>query len=164
MYVENEKLYVDICDWLERRKIDPTAKMGHYTQVAIINIANGLVKRWNFRDYTWTDEMALDAIEVCVRYLHNYDPKFKNAHAYITRTCFSACVNRIKKENRQIRTKYRYYLHAVPDIEEYDEDGNQIQVDYSFFKDIGDKLKEPVSKKGEVVEPDVDPGLTEFME
>jgi hypothetical protein len=164
MYVENQKLYADICDWLERRKIDPTAQMGLYTQHAIINIANGLVKRWNFREYTWTDEMSLDAIEVCVRYLHNYDPKYKNAHAYITKTCFSACVNRIKKENKQIRAKYRYYLHAVPDIEEYDEDGNQIHVDYSFFKDIGDKLKEPAGKKVVEEEVDEDAGLMQFMD
>lgn len=166
MYVDNKKLYEDICDWLERRKVDPKAQMGIYTQKSIIEIANNLVKRWNFQNYTWRDEMALDAIEICTRYLHNYDPKFKNAHAYLTKNCFSACVTRLKKENRQTRIKYKYYLEAIPELEEFDDDGNPIQIDYSFYKDIGDKLKENnETKKIEPLEPVAgdDEGLMEFL-
>lgn len=167
MYVDNKKLYADICDWLERRNVDPQAKMGDFTARAIILIANNLVKRWNFQNYTYKDEMALDAIEICARYLHKFDvTKYKNPHAYITKICEQACITRLKKESRQTRIKYRYYLEAIPDLEEYDDEGNPIQVDYSFFKDIGEKLKEGSDlKKAATIEEDTqeDDGLMEFL-
>lgn len=165
MYVENAKLLKDMIDWKERREVNPQAQMGDYTAKAIILIANNLVKRWNFQNYTWRDEMALDAIEVCVRYLHNFDTtKYSNPHAYITQACHRACVNRLKKESKQLRAKYAYYLHAIPDLEEFDEDGNAVQIDYSFYKDIGEKLKASPDKKHVMVE-EVEPGgLAEFID
>ena len=164
MYVDNKLLYEDIVDWHKRRETNPVAKMGDYTANAVILIANNLVKRWNFQNYTWRDEMALDAIEVCARYLHKYNTQYKNVHAYITRICERACVNRLKKENKQTRIKYKYYLQAIPDLEEYDDDGNAIQIDYSFFKDIGEKLKEVPGKKVVPLEDVEQGGLAEFID
>lgn len=164
MYVDNKLLYEDIVDWHKRRETNPVAKMGDYTAKAVILIANNLVKRWNFQNYTWRDEMALDAIEVCARYLHKYNTQYKNVHAYITRICERACVNRLKKENKQTRIKYKYYLQAIPDLEEYDDDGNAIQIDYSFFKDIGEKLKEVPGKKVVPLEDVEQGGLAEFID
>jgi hypothetical protein len=164
MYVDNKLLYEDIVEWHKRRETNPVAKMGDYTAKSVILIANNLVKRWNFQNYTWRDEMALDAIEVCARYLHKYNTQYTNVHAYITRICERACVNRLKKENKQTRIKYKYYLQAIPDLEEFDDDGNAIQIDYSFFKDIGEKLKEAPGKKIVPLEPVEEGGLAEFID
>lgn len=166
-YVDNKKLYEDMVDWHNRRQIDPNAKMGDYTARSVILISNNLVKRWNFQNYTWRDEMSLDAIEICCRYLHKYDIQYKNVHAYITKMCERACINRLKKENNQLKAKYKWYLEAIPEIEEYDDDGTQIQIDYSFYKDIGEKLKEetPLKKPYKVLPADQveDIGLAAFL-
>lgn len=164
-YVDNATLLRDMVDWQKRRETNPAAQMGDYTAKAIILIANNLVKRWNFSGYSYRDEMALDAIEVCVRYLHNFDTtRFDNPHAYITMACHRACVNRLKKESKQTRAKYHYYLQAIPDLEEFDDDGNSIQIDYSFYKDIGEKLKAPPGKKP-AVDDEIEPGgLAEFID
>lgn len=165
MYVENKKLLEDMIAWKQRRETNPQAQMGNYTANAIMLIANNLVKRWNFSGYSYRDEMALDAIEVCVKYIHNFDPdRYSNPHAYITQACHRACVNRLKKESRQLRAKYAYYLHAIPDLEEYDEDGNAIQIDYSFYKDIGEKLKASPDKKQAIIEDQEPGGLSEFID
>lgn len=166
-YVDNKKLYEDMVDWHNRRQSNPSAPMGNYTANAIILIANNLVKRWNFSSYTWKDEMSLDAIEICCRYLHKYDIQYKNVHAYITKMCERACINRLKKENHQTKVKYKWYLEAIPDIEEFDDDGNHVQIDYSFYKDIGEKLKEePLYPKKKTDVPDEDNediGLAAFL-
>lgn len=163
-YVNNKLLYEDMVDWEKRRAENPSAQMGNYTAQSIILIAENLVKRWNFSGYTWRDDMALDAIEVCVKYLKSYNTQYTNVHAYITRMCERACVNRLKKENHQVKIKYKYYLNAIPELEEFDDDGNPVQTDYAFYKDIGEKLKEAPGKKIKPIEPDEDCGLSRFID
>lgn len=166
MYVNNKKLYEDIADWLKRRESDPMARMGEYTAQAILLVANNLVKRYNFSNYTWREEMVGDGVECCVKYLKNYNLKFTNPHAYLTTVCYSAFVNRIKKENHQNHIKYKIYINEVVDIEEFDDDGNQIHVDYSFYRNIGEKLKEqkPKEKAEALDEPKPEVGLEAFLE
>lgn len=163
-YVDNKLLYADMVDWEKRREVNPDAQMGDYTARSVILIADNLVKRWNFSGYTWRQEMSLDAIEVCVRYLKKYNTQYTNVHAYITRMCERACVNRLKKENKQTRIKYKYYLQAIPDLEEFDDDGEPIQIDYSFYKDIGEKLKEAPGKKIVPLDAAEEGGLAEFID
>lgn len=165
-YVDNKILYAEMVAWQERRAINPDAEMSPFIANAILLIADGLTKIWKFQNYTWRDEMRGDAIEICCRYLHKYDTQYKNVHAYITKTCERAFINRLKKENKQLRVKYRYYLEAIPDLEEFDEDGNPMQFDYSFYRDMGEKLKgEPFSYNKDKDEPESDEsiGLSEFL-
>lgn len=142
MYLNNKKLYQDISEWQGRRDINPDALMGEYTAECILLVAHNLVKRYNFANYTWREDMIGDGVECCVKYLKNYKLEYTNPHAYITQICFTAFVNRIKKENHQNRIKYKVYVSDVADIEEFDDNGNQIHIDYSFYKDIGEKLKD----------------------
>ena len=53
--------------------------------------------------------MILDAIENCLIYMDNFDPKkSSNPFAYFTQITYYAFVRRIQKEKKYLQTKYRY--------------------------------------------------------
>jgi len=80
-----------------------------YIGDCFIKIANHLAYKSNFINYTFRDEMVLDAIENCLTYMHNFDPnKSSNPFAYFTQISYYAFVRRIQKEKRQLQTKYKY--------------------------------------------------------
>lgn len=69
---------------------------------AIINIAEGLSNRYNFRNYTYVDEMAEDAIYMAVRAVKNFDPsKSTNGFGYFTFIMWRAMTGRIKAEHKE---------------------------------------------------------------
>ena len=80
-----------------------------YIGDCFIKIANHLAYKSNFINYSFRDEMILDAIENCLTYMHNFDPeKSKNPFAYFTQITYYAFIRRIQKEKRQLQTKYKY--------------------------------------------------------
>ncbi|MGP2429917.1 hypothetical protein ACTUMX_10720, partial [Escherichia coli] len=90
-YVNNKELLQAIIDWkteLANNK-DPNkvVRQNDTIGLAIMLIAEGLSKRFNFSGYTqsWKQEMIADGIEASIKGLHNFDEtKYKNPHAYIT--------------------------------------------------------------------------------
>ena len=53
--------------------------------------------------------MILDAIENCLIYMDNFDPKkSSNPFAYFTQITYYAFLRRIQKEKKHLQTKYRY--------------------------------------------------------
>jgi DNA-directed RNA polymerase specialized sigma24 family protein len=53
--------------------------------------------------------MILDAIENCLIYMDNFDPKkSSNPFAYFTQITYYAFLRRIQKEKKQLQTKYKY--------------------------------------------------------
>lgn len=116
-YVDNKALYREFCryhdmknKWLSEGKGVPplTNKIGE----AILQIASRRSYSWNFINYTsnWKEEMIDDAVEVCVRYAHNFNPeKSQNPFAYLTRIVNNAFSNRIKLEQEQTYIRYKHF-------------------------------------------------------
>lgn len=132
-YVDNKALYASICEWKEEMK---NADEGVFVPVprfvaeCIMKISENLTRRYNFSGYTatWKEEMVGDAIEHCLRYVKNFDTeKYKNPHAYITRICFNAFVQRIKKERQDTAIKYKVFLS---DSSNYAVDGEEPDFDF----------------------------------
>ena len=143
-YVNNKELLQAIIDWkteLANNK-DPNkvVRQNDTIGLAIMLIAEGLSKRFNFSGYTqsWKQEMIADGIEASIKGLHNFDEtKYKNPHAYITQACFNAFVQRIKKERKEVAKKYSYFVHNVYDSRD---DDMVALVDDTFIQDIYDKM------------------------
>jgi hypothetical protein len=58
---------------------------------------------------TFKDEMISDAIENCLIYINNFDPKKgNNPFAYYTQIAWYAFVRRINRERKQLMTKYKF--------------------------------------------------------
>ena len=85
-----------------------------YIAECIMKIATHTSHKPNFANYPFKDEMICDSIEICCRYIYNYDPsKYKNPFAYFTTCIMRAFIQRIKKEKI-----YLYKKHVATEVAE----------------------------------------------
>lgn len=83
-----------------------------YIGDCFIKIANHLAYKSNFINYSFREDMILDAIENCLIYMDNFDPKkSSNPFAYFTQITYYAFLRRIQKEKKHLQIKYRYIEH-----------------------------------------------------
>lgn len=107
--------------------------------------------------------MIGDAIENCLRYIHNFDPdKSKNPFAYFTQIMSFAFIRRIDKEKKQSYIKYKaiensMVLNALVDMPPDDQTHFQAVItalDVDKLAGLTDKygvkptVKKPPKKRG----------------
>ena len=82
---------------------------------AILMIAHRRTYSRNFIGYTqlWKEAMIDDAVEACVKYVHNYNPeKYNNPFAYVTQIINNALINRIRIEKTHLYIRYKSFDNA----------------------------------------------------
>jgi hypothetical protein len=85
-----------------KRAAEPKPKIPDYMGKCLMLIAENLSHKPNFISYSFRDEMICDAIENCIMYFDNFDPKkSKNPFAYFTQIIYFAFIRRIHKEKKQ---------------------------------------------------------------
>ena len=90
-------------------KKEEKPQVPNYIGECFIKIANQLAFKSNFINYSFREDMILDAIENCLIYMDNFDPKkSSNPFAYFTQITYYAFIRRIQKEKRHLQTKYKY--------------------------------------------------------
>lgn len=112
-YVDNDTFCNAVVDWKLKCEIaleegQPKPTMPDVIGFAILRIADGLSRRYNFRNYTYIDEMREDAIYMAIRAVKNYDPRKSNnnnAFGYFNRVIWTAMVTRIKVEKEEYEKK-----------------------------------------------------------
>lgn len=118
-YVDNKKLYTEMLRYIEeyneaKAAGNPPPRVTEYIGECIWLIANNLSTNRNFVAYTYREEMIGDAIENCLRYLHNFDPeKSNNPFAYFTQIMYFAFIRRIDKEKKQSYIKYKSMENSI---------------------------------------------------
>ncbi|AUR85824.1 hypothetical protein NVP1081O_089 [Vibrio phage 1.081.O._10N.286.52.C2] len=147
-YVDNKALYASLCEWKDEMKKDSdvSVPVPDLVAVSIMKISENLTRRYNFSGYTltWKEEMVGDAIEHCLRYIKNFDTdKYNNPHAYITRICFNAFVQRIKKERKDTAIKYKVFLC---DSSNYITEGEE-EADFEFLQQMLERVNSYESGK-----------------
>jgi hypothetical protein len=96
-------------------------KIPNYVGKCLMLIAENLSHKPNFISYSFRDEMISDAIENCVMYFDNFDPKkSKNPFAYFTQIIYFAFIRRIHKEKKQLYVKYKSTEH-IGVLDEYEQ-------------------------------------------
>lgn len=149
-YVDNKALYTSLCEWKEELKTNPDKVLPDEVALGIVKIAQNLTRRYNFSGYTqsWKEEMVGDAIEHCLRYIKNFNTdKFNNPHAYITRICFNAFVQRLNKEHKQTAIKYKVFLcESVNNLEEG-------ELDMEFYQQMVERVHDYETSKSQKVPP-----------
>jgi len=107
-YIDNSKFSKAIIDYTRSIKDvenppGPTEEIGEY----FLKLCNGLSMSPNFRNYTFRDDMVMDAVENCIRVIGNYDPDTPtrtgkpNPFSYFTQIAYFAFLRRIAREKRQ---------------------------------------------------------------
>lgn len=84
-------------------------QVSEYLGTCIVQISTHLAFKPNFVNYSFRDEMVSDAIENCLIYIHNFDPKkSSNPFAYFTQIAYYAFLRRIHKEKHHQNVKQKY--------------------------------------------------------
>lgn len=110
-YVNNEEFLSVLIKYQKavrkaKRNKEEKPPIPNYIGECFMKIAEHLSYRPNFANYSYRDEMIADAIENCLMYFENFDPKkSKNPFAYFTQIVYYAFLRRIAKEKRQLDIK-----------------------------------------------------------
>jgi predicted RNA binding protein with dsRBD fold (UPF0201 family) len=122
-YVNNADFLQALIDYKEEvknaeKQQQEIPQVPEYIGECFIKIANHLAYKSNFINYSFREDMILDAIENCLTYMNNFDPnKSSNPFAYFTQITYYAFVRRIQKEKKHLHTKYKYILSlGIDDI------------------------------------------------
>lgn len=143
-YVDNKKLYQCIVEYKQRlresKKNGSTPpKIPEYAGECIVLIAENMAKRYHaFARYSYNDEMASDAILNCIKYFDSFDEtKYDNPHAWFTKICYNANIQRIKTEKTNQYVKYKAFESELIMSGDYD---NVVDSGHSLDKDIYDNI------------------------
>lgn len=92
----------------------PLPKLPDYIGECFMKIAEKFSHHANFVNYPYRDEMISDAIENCVMYAHDFDPKKgTNPFAYFTQVTWNAFIRRINKENKNKYITYKSHQNQL---------------------------------------------------
>lgn len=195
-YVDNKALSAAMKEWKaawnlakaegkEPPAVGEFGAVGEFIGKCILDIATNMANKFNFRRYSYKDEMIADACLNVLTYIHNFNPFAPtrsgepNAFWYISMTCHNAFTKRILSEHRQQYYKYKSFemlasmsdMLGDEDLAEHQESGTQsIQEMYNDFLGKASAYEQKYAKKNkkdnsEESVPEEKPGsLSEFME
>lgn len=156
-YVNNKLFSQSVVDYVssvkeaEAEGREP-AKVPDYIADCFMKISTGLSHKSNFIRYTYKEEMIMDAVENCLKAIHNYNIEaatrtgLPNAFAYFTQICYYAFIRRITKEKKQQDIKYKFIEQCgIEDFVHQDENGgvNDYQISETAYVD---QLKERIER------------------
>ena len=185
-YVNNAQFSQSVVEYVTevvkaKDKNTPIPVVPDYIAQCFLRIAEGLSHKSNFIRYTYREEMVMDAVENCLKAIHNYNLEYAtrtgrpNAFAYFTQITWYAFLRRIAKEKKQQDIKMKFLTRASID-EFIDTDGdeatNQAVMSYvDTLRERIDKVKQQDTQIKEFAKTEkkkrrvhVDSDLQEFME
>jgi hypothetical protein len=135
----------------------------NYIGDCIMEIAHRLARRHNFSGYAFKEDMIMDGVENCLKYIEKFDPeKSSNPFAYFTQVIWYAFLQRIAKEKKFLYTKLKSSQEMLA-LGETHVGGNELQMNLNidadyidvFIQDFEDKLERD-KKRGNKDAPDSD--------
>ena len=113
-YIDNKQFLAALVEYKKevaraKKKEEERPQVPDYIGDCFIKIANHLAYKSNFINYSFREDMILDAIENCLIYMDNFDPKkSSNPFSYFTQITYYAFIRRIQKEKKHLQIKYKY--------------------------------------------------------
>jgi hypothetical protein len=151
-YIDNKLFYTEMVKYHtafqeSKRLGEDRPPVPNYVGKCIMLIAQRLATRPNFVGYSYREEMIGDAIENCLRYLHNFNPeKTNNPFAYFTQIVYNAFLRRIEKEKKQLYIKHKSFENSMVMntlVDMAPEDRSQFD---AVYINVSEKLGELVEK------------------
>lgn len=144
-YVDNDEMLAAYIVFQEKRKEHkekglPEPEIPRYICECLMKICHHTAYKYNFINYSFREEMILDAIENCIKGVNMFDVNRKYIFSYYTTAAWNSFVRRIKLEERQSRIKGK--LISEMDVETLvvqEHDNGDFQIDYAnYMKEAGD--------------------------
>jgi hypothetical protein len=126
----------------------------NYLGECIFHIATRLATKPNFSGYAFKEDMIMDGVENCLKYIEKFDPeKSSNPFAYFTQVIWFAFLQRIAKEKKFLYTKLKSSQSMLA-LGETHVGGNELTMnlkldtDYidNFIQDFEDKVERDKEK------------------
>ena len=186
-YVNNAEFSQAVVDYVttcNKAKAENTTVpiVPDYIAQCFLRIAEGLSHKSNFIRYTYREEMVMDAVENCLKAIHNYNLEAAtrtgkpNAFAYFTQITWYAFLRRISREKKQQDIKLRYLSRSGIENFVDNELGDEMsqQVVGAFVDGLRDRIDKVKIQDEQVKEfaktekkrrrvTNVDSDLSEFM-
>lgn len=133
--------------------------VSNYLGECFLLIARGIGHKFNFRNYSFLNDMISDGVHVCLKYVRSYDPARTNATtglptsalSYFSQAIHFSFINRINIEAKQSRIK-RAMIYSA-DIDSFslqdDEDAGDFRMNLNeFISGLGaNEVEAMVTKK-----------------
>jgi hypothetical protein len=164
-YVDNKKFYEALVEY--RKQItdeNPNPPIPAFIVECVSKIGHGLAMKPNYANYSYLDDMILDGLEDCIRYIKSFNPeKSNNPFSYFTQATACAFWRRIKKEKKESYIKHKLYERMSVELQLNNEDsfGSTSIDNYDSIKlqDLYDSVEK--SNKPKRIRNE---GLTKFFE
>jgi len=161
-YVDNKEFYNAILEY--KKEIARTEELGldkpripEYIGECILKIATNLAIKPCFTNYSYKDEMILDAVENSFLYFDSFNPETgKNPFAYFTQVAYFAFLRRLESEEKNRYMIYKSFVDTV-NVDDIplmsDSDGNAVVSGqlydniYDFMKKFEDKQQKKKDKR-----------------
>jgi hypothetical protein len=115
-YVNNKVFSAAVVEYVQAVQAAKDAgrepqQITNYIGECFLKIANGLSRSPNFMNYSYREDMVMDAVENCIKAIMNYDINKPtrtgnpNAFSYFTQISWYAFLRRIAKEKKQADIK-----------------------------------------------------------
>lgn len=157
----------------------PIPVVTDYIADCFLRIATRTSRRPNFINYTFREEMVMDAVVNCLKAIRNYDINAKtrsgnpNAFSYFTQMAWYAFIRRIQTENKQQKIKTKYLLEAdlsefVDDPHNHSDDPEMRDNMNSYIEGLKEKMddlnrdKDQLNEKKKEIKPK-NGGLEEYL-
>lgn len=133
-YVKNEELIPEI------RKFKETGRMSEELGGMILKIARNLSNKANFINYTWKDDMVMEGVMTCCKYIGNFDlERSSSPFTYITTICYHSFVNYINKQKRHSEIKDKCFNNQDVLFDEDVMSYSNKAIDYGVLAKVGKK-------------------------
>jgi hypothetical protein len=125
-----------------------------YIAECFMQISKRLASRPNFSGYPFKEDMQMDGVEACLKYINNFNgEKYENPFAYFTQVIWNAFINRIKFEKKQMYITFKMSQELISSGGTYDGGGEDVSINLNtsaeyindFIEDFESKL--PKNKK-----------------
>ena len=166
------KEYKDACIAAEAAGQERPA-IPDYIGECFLGIAKGYAMKYNFRSYSFVNDMVGDAVMTCIKYVRSYDPDRRNDSgtatsplAYFTQCCHYAFLGRIATEAKQAKLKRALIISANIDTFSLnaDDDASEFHIHLNEFSaSLGSDEEILSEKKTKKTQPKAGP-LDSFLE
>lgn len=137
-YINNRDFSQALADYVQtvaaaREQGLPDPVLPDYIAIGLYQISEGLSRSPNFMNYSYRDDMVMDAVENCIKVVKNFDVKAAtrsgtpNGFGYFTQIAYYAFLRRIEKEKKQTQIKQKLIEgSSLESFADFGDDSSQI--------------------------------------